>query len=1054
MYRSYLASIYDTDYLPADEKYPLSSAKHFINLECVDVRKHFTRKELEDSWSDIVHGKLDRFPRRKILMQEIASKDEKFPKLVIIKGAPGVGKTTLSWELCRQWARGESWTDYSLVLLLRLRDESTQNAAELIDLLQCGNPTVSIGVDSIIGKKNGQGVLFILEGLDELPEALRGKDSILKKLITGRLLPASTVLVTTRPWAVCDLPYACSPRIDQFIEILGFSAKQICEYIDVMIKDGAPAELRQYVDSNPRIASSMYNPLHARIIVEVYTESYKETNSVFPNTTTEVYNMYSRVLIERHLQGIPEIDWSGELTELPSSLQPQFDKLCSIAYKGISNEKQQLVFFKDDIQDANDTLGFMNSVHPLHRSIIARNSSPSYNFLHLTLQEFLAAFYIRKNKTPQEQLILFKTKAVDGVYKMVLLFLAGLTRFQDPWTQCVLPNPRVCSQNGFKVEKTCEFTDDQILWLYESQNERVLRGYKDVLYILQLRSDHRNSNQLFALGYVLAFADFNIARLSIECDTMLFQKNAESMLLAGIDKSKSFLLRVEHLMFGIDDRYHSEKINVEYFPLIDMIVPQIRQFTLKDVNILKPTLCFERFYKIIQPSLCLSFVDLDFGSSRECIEKILDILKSKKCLRTLKCTSVSPVDEELLSEFIAHASIETLIIVIYLNPQVAEHGSFFHDRGYFSIRLCVNELRKNNLKILPPSLELPFNVQLNNDDPNFLYFVEESTLKKFTLLINHWKLSMKSLKYCLNSHKIQLYHPSFEMFYRAVLTCPLIEHLAIVFFENNVITSFFSEQRSFTKPTFLCSLTDGLRTHKSLRSLSLFYPGDACKILNSLKGNQLIKSLNLSNCSPLDTQVKIGAVDIAAGEYLETNNSLEELKLKYLPMPVSALFRGLQHNTSLKKLQLGSAPISSFKPRRMQLIACEPQGISIATMLQFNTTLRVLKCPIYYNQSPPKLLPILEALCMNKTLRHLKLFLLPKGYTLTAEETEALGNMLSKNNTLEVFHFDVEIIDCLPIVKGLLDNKTLQEFGANSKTEKNIIKCPDFVHIRRKVIVL
>ena len=51
--------------------------------------------------------------------------------------------------------------------------------------------------------------------------------------------------------------------------MLRFSSEQIREYIDLVIKDGAPVELRQYIDSNPSIASSMYNPLHARIIIEI-----------------------------------------------------------------------------------------------------------------------------------------------------------------------------------------------------------------------------------------------------------------------------------------------------------------------------------------------------------------------------------------------------------------------------------------------------------------------------------------------------------------------------------------------------------------------------------------------------------------------------------------------------------------------------------------------------------------------------------------------------------------------------------------------------------------
>ena len=385
---------------------------------------------MEESWSLIVKGELDGFPRERITMDQIASKVEgKFSKLVVIKGAPGGGKTTLSWELCRRWANGEGWTDYSLVVLLRLRDKNVQEAVELVDLFQCEDTDDSKNIYTIIRKNHGQGILFILEGLDELTPSLRENDSIFMKLITGRLLPASTVLVTTRPWAVCDLPVTCSSRVDQFIEILGFSSEQIQEYIDLMIKDGAPPELRKYIDSNPRISSAMYNPLHARIVVEVYRENHENSNSIIPNTKTELYTEYSRVLIERYLHDNPESDWSGEPSELPSSLQVHFDKLCRIAYNGMTKEKQQLVFFKEDVVDASTTLGFMNSVHSLYKSAMKKNSSPSYNFLHRTLQEFLAAFYIWRTYSQQEQLLFIETQSIN--YSVIILFLAGLIKLSD-----------------------------------------------------------------------------------------------------------------------------------------------------------------------------------------------------------------------------------------------------------------------------------------------------------------------------------------------------------------------------------------------------------------------------------------------------------------------------------------------------------------------------------------------------------------------------------------------------------------------------------------------
>ena len=65
---------------------------------------------------------------------------------------------------------------------------------------------------------------------------------------------------------------------------------------------------------------------------------------------------------------------------------------------------------------------------------------------------------------------------------------------------------------------------------------------------------------------------------------------------------------------------------------------------------------------------------------------------------------------------------------------------------------------------------------------------------------------------------------------------------------------------------------------------------------------------------------------------------------------------------------------------------------------------------------------------------------------------EAVGNVLAKNKTLEVFHLDVKIIECSPIVRGLLENKTLKEFGTSENTKKNIITCPEYVDVRQRIV--
>ncbi len=335
-YKTYLISTYNVRQLPADDRYRLDCVKQFINLKIVDNRDRFARPNFQ---THEVHGKIDCVDKRPVCIDQIACKiGDSFPKLVIIEGAPGVGKTTLSWELCRRWSLGNIWKDYSLVVLLQLRDKSTQEANNLVDLFECGDKAMSqkkVLAELLITQ--GKGLLFILEGLDDFPQTLREtKDCVIMKLIHGKLLPASTVVITSRPCRCLDSLEKCKSRTDQKIVVLGFTEIQIHEFIDQAIKDGVPDGLRVYIDANPHINSAMYNPLYARIVVQVYIECHDRKRNVFPNTTTEIYTLYSSVLLKRYLTDHPVKEkWNGKLHELPQSIQPHFHHLCRIAHKGI-----------------------------------------------------------------------------------------------------------------------------------------------------------------------------------------------------------------------------------------------------------------------------------------------------------------------------------------------------------------------------------------------------------------------------------------------------------------------------------------------------------------------------------------------------------------------------------------------------------------------------------------------------------------------------------------------------------------------------------------------
>ena len=178
-----------------------------------------------------------------------------------------------------------------------------RRAKDLPDILIHRKKSVSESLAIEIEKSNGEGVLFLLEGFDELPESMRIDSSLYLDLIYGRLLPLATVLVTSRPWAISDLHWKATERISQQFEILGFTKQQIDEYLisitlgDSNLLDG----LRRYVSLNPPIHAAMYIPLNAAIVFEVYKDNRDCTDCIVPNTMTELYTAFSLTLLIRYL---------------------------------------------------------------------------------------------------------------------------------------------------------------------------------------------------------------------------------------------------------------------------------------------------------------------------------------------------------------------------------------------------------------------------------------------------------------------------------------------------------------------------------------------------------------------------------------------------------------------------------------------------------------------------------------------------------------------------------------------------------------------------------
>ena len=112
----------------------------------------------------------------------------------------------------------------------------------------------------------------------------------------------------------------------------------------------------------------------------------------------------------------------------------QFCKVCRLAYEGITNH-QQVIF--TDLPDDFNSLDLMQCVPELY---VDEGAVLSYNFLHLTIQEFLAAYHVSL-QSAQKKIKFFRNHQKAQRYQMVLKFFAGLTNLEDISDDELLPQP-------------------------------------------------------------------------------------------------------------------------------------------------------------------------------------------------------------------------------------------------------------------------------------------------------------------------------------------------------------------------------------------------------------------------------------------------------------------------------------------------------------------------------------------------------------------------------------------------------------------------------------
>ncbi|KAM3592305.1 uncharacterized protein V6R79_016420 [Siganus canaliculatus] len=354
---------------------------------------------------------------RPIRCQDIfkASPEQQTPiRLVLTNGVAGVGKTFSVQKFCLDWAEGSENQDASLVLLLSFRELNMirDEQHSLLTLLHVFHPTLQkVRAEQLAVWK----LLFIFDGLDESRLDLDFKQrkllsdvtqtssvsQLLTNLIQGNLLPSALVWITSRPAAAHHIPPSC---VNRTTEVRGFTDAQKEDYFRRRVRDeDVSSRIISHIRSSRSLHIMCQIPVFCWITVTVLVHMLtREQRGELPKTLTDLYSHFLLVQTHERHEGSPQ-----ELTEADREV---LLKLGRLAFEHLKTGN--IVFYQEDLERCGLDLTEASVYSGVWTEVFRRESvifhKTVYCFVHVSVQEFLAAVYMFHCFTSRNTEVLMK----------------------------------------------------------------------------------------------------------------------------------------------------------------------------------------------------------------------------------------------------------------------------------------------------------------------------------------------------------------------------------------------------------------------------------------------------------------------------------------------------------------------------------------------------------------------------------------------------------------------------------------------------------------------
>ncbi|XP_048010613.1 NACHT, LRR and PYD domains-containing protein 12-like [Megalobrama amblycephala] len=333
-------------------------------------------------------------------------------KTVLTLGIAGVGKTFSVHKFILDWAEGKENQDIAFIFPLPFREINL--IKENCSLMELLNKHFFCDPKELPSLPEGDGrILFIFDGLDECRFTLNFKEGdritdvhtkttvieIIINLIKKHLVPSALIWITSRPAASSLIP---RDYIDQVTEVRGFNNEQKEQYF----KNNSSTEVSEKIISHIKKYRSLYIMCHIPVFCWISLTALQENNDKTPTTLT---GMYTSFLISQQQQMKKKYCDDPEPKANAMSFDEIILKLGKLAFQQL--KKGNLIFYKEDLEECGLDVsegsvysGLCTRMFQEEKAVSERNI---YSFVHLSIQEFLAALYVflinrDKNENPFE----------------------------------------------------------------------------------------------------------------------------------------------------------------------------------------------------------------------------------------------------------------------------------------------------------------------------------------------------------------------------------------------------------------------------------------------------------------------------------------------------------------------------------------------------------------------------------------------------------------------------------------------------------------------------